>query len=40
LRAWNTVPEVTLNTALQVFSVHLKRLRLIVRQRKVPHLGQ
>jgi hypothetical protein len=31
LRAWKTVPEVTLNTALQVFSVHLKRLRLIVR---------
>ena len=28
------------NTALQVFSVHLKRLRLIVWQRNVPHLGQ
>ena len=40
LRAWKTVPEVTLNTALQVFSVHLKRLRLIVWQRNVPHLGQ
>jgi hypothetical protein len=30
LRACKTVPEVTLNNALQVFSVHLKRLRLIV----------
>ena len=40
MRAWKTVPEVTLNTALQVFSVHLKRLRLIVWQCNVPHLGQ
>lgn len=38
-RASKTVPEVTAEDALQTFSVHLKRLRLVVWQRTVPHLG-
>jgi hypothetical protein len=36
----STIFEVTLNTDLQVFSLHLKRPWLIVWQRNVPHLGQ
>lgn len=39
-RAWNTVPDVTVNTALQALSEHLKRPRFIVWQRNVPHFGQ
>ncbi|MDX8441410.1 hypothetical protein RFM51_17605 [Mesorhizobium sp. VK3E] len=35
-----TVPEVTVKTALQTLSEHLKRPRLIAWQRSVPHFGQ
>lgn len=40
VRDAKTVPDVTVNTALQALSGHLRRPRLIEHQLSVPHFGQ